>query len=190
MRWGAAGVMLMALAACGDPAWRNPATAHGSAAVAPEVMAAAASEIGRLNPTAPARRTSRDPLPAPPEWAAPLMGKPLRLLFPTVANCLGNVDAVRTRYVGPAAGAAVVGWAWDPLHKAPPPRILLVDDDFLIQGAGVSGESRPGVPRARPEVTSDAVGWQAVTWRVAGPVYAWGLQSDGKTICKLGQLEL
>lgn len=185
-----AGLALVILAACGDPAWRDPASSRGTAAVAPEVLKVTADDLARLKPKKTARQVTQAPLPPPPGWAADLMGKQLRALFPTTGECLGNADAVRTRFVGPAAGTQIAGWAWDLARHQAPPRILVVDQDFIIRGAGETGEKRPGVPKAKPEVTSDRVGWQAITPRLTGGLDFWGLLADGRTICKVGHLGL
>jgi hypothetical protein len=186
----AAGLALAALAACDDPAWRDPATSKGAAELTPEVADAAVASLASLKPRTKAKFTVVQSLPPLPAWSRPLIGKSLNGLFPMHAPCLGNVDAVRTRYLGVPEGAAIVGWAWDPQEKAAPARVLLVDDSYLIRGAGDTGALRPGVPKARPEVTSPNVGWQALAPRLVGPLDAWGVLADGKTVCQLGHIEL
>jgi hypothetical protein len=62
--------------------------------------------------------------------------------------------------------------------------------DGLIAGAGDGGTRRLDVPRVRPDITSETTGWEAVTWRYAGPVDVYGVLADGQTICRLGHIEL
>jgi len=139
---------------------------------------------------APPRLTTRDPLPAPPAWAEGLVAQPVDHAFGDVSPCLGNTDGVEIGYVGPARGARVAGWGWDPILKAAVGRVVLMGPDGLIAGAGEGGTPRPDVPRARPEITSETTGWEAVTPRVAGILYAYGVLADGKSICRLGFIEL
>jgi len=186
----AAGLALAALAACDDPAWRNPATSKGTAELTPEVNDAAVAGLVKLRPQNQAKFTVVKPMPPLPDWGQAVLGKSLKGLFPSRAPCIGNVDAVRTRYLGVPEGVTVVGWAWDPQTKAAPPRVLLVDDSFLIRGAGVTGALRPGVPKARPDITSPNVGWEALAPRVVGSLDAWGVLADGKTVCRLGHIAL
>lgn len=143
-----------------------------------------------LKPKSSAKFTVSDPLPPLPEWGHDLIGKPLREHFPTRGTCLGNLDALRIRYLGEPQGVTVVGWGWDPAAKAPPSRVLLVDESLLIRGTGVSGAARPGVPKAIPGITSPNVGWEAQAQRIVGPLDAWGILADGKTICRLGHIDL
>jgi hypothetical protein len=148
------------------------------------------ASLRSLKPQRQARFTVVKPMPPLPDWGRPLVGKSMNGLFPLRAPCLGNVDALRTRYLGVPSGVTIVGWGWDPNAKAAPPRVLLVDDSYLIRGAGVTGAPRPGVPKARPEVTSPNVGWEALASRLVGPLDAWGVLADGKTVCKLGHIDL
>lgn len=180
------------LAACGDPAWRAPAGAKGTAQLTPAVQAAVLASLADLKPNARAKITLIQPLPALPDWARPLLGQPLRGPFPTDGGkrCLGNVDAVRVRYLGEPNGVMIVGWAWDTVARAAPAHVILVDDSLLIRGAGVTGSERPGVPKARKEVRSANVGWEAVVPRQVGPLDAFGVLADGKTVCRLGHIDL
>lgn len=133
--------------------------------------------------------TTKDPPPPPPAWVAPMLGKGMRDVFPLVADCVGSADAVDMRYEGATPGSRVMGWAWDRERKAPPPRIVLTDKRFRIVGAGETGLSRPDVAAARPEVTTPNAGWRAVTARIEGQVYAFGVEESGRA-CKLGRIGL
>ena len=86
--------------------------------------------------------------------------------------------------------ASILGWAWDPATKAPVTRIILVDGDQKIVGAGESGLPRPDVRTARPDITSDSAGWRGVATVSSGGVDAYGLVGDGTATCKLGHIEL
>lgn len=177
-------------AGCSDPIWRNPATSRGAAALTPAVQEAVVARLADLKPRSTSKITVVQPLPSLPGWSQALIGQSLKGLFPNRAPCLGNLDAVRVRYLGEPEGVAIVGWGWDPQTKAAPPRVLLVDDSSLIRGAGVSGAPRPNVPKAVPGVTSAKVGWVAHAPRLVGPLDAWGVLADGKTVCQLGHIDL
>ncbi|THD82698.1 MAG: hypothetical protein E7812_01065 [Phenylobacterium sp.] len=187
---GGALILCAGLAGCGQPSWRDPATAKGTAAVAPEVMKIVLARGGVAKPKAPARLTTTDPVPPPPAWAANLIGKPLAAAFPKLGGCLGNTDGVKQRYVGPAPGAKVVGWGWDPARASVVPHVVVVDRNAVIAGAGDSGARRLDVPQARPDITSDHAGWEVYTPLTTGPLEAYGVLADGKTICRLGHLDL
>jgi len=180
----------VALCACSPPAWRDPATAHGSAEPAPEVLKVAHLEAAARAPVTKAQFVTADPMPPPPPWAAELIGKSLRIAYPAVGDCIGNTDSVKLRFGGGRGGSKVAGWSWDAAQKAPVPRVVLVDPDFRVVGAGEAGTRRRDVPRAVPAVTTDFAGWEALTPLNAGSVDAWGILPDGKTICRLGHLDL
>ncbi|MDB5418558.1 MAG: hypothetical protein JWP50_1977 [Phenylobacterium sp.] len=188
--FGAAALAAAALAGCGQPAWRDPATARGTAALAPAVVRVAAEDATARRRSAHADHATAEAMPPPPDWAADLLGKPLRVAFPALGDCIGNTDAVKARFGDGLGGSKIAGWGWDPTHQAPVPRVVLADRDFRIVGAGASGARRRDVPRAVPSVTSETTGWEALTPLNAGPVDAWGVLADGKTVCKLGHLEL
>ncbi len=138
-------------------------------------------------PAGPAQ--TADPLPALPDWATPLMGRGLREVFTADAECIGNTDIVESRYTGGSPGVKIIGWGWDPATKAPVSRVVLVDRDFKIAGAGEGGLDRPDVPTARADVTSGQTGWGAVSPLTSGPVDTYGVIADGKAVCRLGHLE-
>jgi hypothetical protein len=178
------------LAACDPPSWRNPETARGTSAPPPEVQAVVAADLAARKPSAHADHLTAEPLPPPPAWAVGLIGKPLRLVYPALGQCLGNTDSVKLRYGRGVGGARLAGWSWDPQAKAPAPRIVLVDPEYRIRGAGESGTRRRDVPRVVPSVTTDHAGWEAITPLNAGSLDAYGVLADGKTVCTLGHLEL
>ena len=154
---------ILALSGCDKPKQRNvpapPAPPAGAAAALP-------------------------PLPA---WGKDMIGKAQSALFPPeFKTCLGNTDNVEQKY---ADGVKIVGWGWDPAAKAPIARVILVDITGLVAGAGETGLTRPDVPAAKPEVTSNTTGWAALTSRTTGPVDTFGILADGKSLCVLGHLE-
>jgi len=183
-------IAALALVGCAPPDWRDPATSKGSAAVAPEVLMGIARAEAERKPVALANLTTLDPLPAPPAWAAGLMAQPMDHAFHDVGSCIGNTDGVEVGYVGTARGVRIAGWGWDPVRKSPIGRVVLMGPDGLIAGAGEGGTRRLDVLGARPEITSETTGWKAVTPRFAGLLYAYGVLADGKSICRLGYIEL
>lgn len=130
-----------------------------------------------------------DPAPAAPAWAAELIGKPMRASFPNDGTCVGNTDVVEMHYAGQPAGTKIVGWGWDEAAKAPVAKVVLVDKDMTVIGAGETGLERPDVVRARPNITSNTTGWSAVTSLTKGALDSYGLLADGKSVCKLGHIE-
>jgi hypothetical protein len=162
-----AGLLALGLSACDEPKARGDAAA--TAAAGPPVAEA---------------------LPPMPAWAQASLGQPLKTAFPGEGACDGNTDTIELR--GPAAtpGASILGWGWDPATKAPVTRIVLVDANQNIVGAGEGGLPRTDVRSARPDITTDATGWRAVTTTAAGGIDAYGLVGDGTATCKLGHIEL
>jgi hypothetical protein len=181
--------LVATVAACGQPSWRDPATSKGSAAPAPEVRAVIHSGTA-ASPKHPAKFTTTDPLPPPPDWAADLVGKAMTDAFKPTGACIGNTDGVLTRYAGDVPGLVINGWSWDPAQKAPIAHVILVNANALIAGAGDAGMTRLDVPRARPDVTSDRSGWRAMTPQTAGRLDVYGVLADGKTVCRLGSIDL
>lgn len=161
------------VAACARPDWTDPETSKGSRDVPPTAAA-------RVVPTVDT------PPPPSPRWVAPLLGKPLRAVFPREGVCIGNTDGVSQRYAGQPARAMLVGWAWEVAARAPAPRIVLVDSGGLIVGGGRTGVARPDVMAAKPAVTSEATGWQALSPVLTGSVGAYGVIEGGRAVCPLG----
>lgn len=154
------GLALVLVASCDRPKDRSEAQAPAASAAAPR--------------------------PPQPAWAADYLGKNLRELFPKTGDCVGNTEAVETRY---ADGAAVIGWGWDNAGKAAVGRVVLVDAGYRVVGAGETGLSRPDVPAARPEVGDPNTGWRAITTTAAGSLDAYGITDGGQGACKLGHIE-
>lgn len=155
---------LAALAACSRPAWIKPID-DGSAS------------------------QSQEPFPDLPTWSSAYLGKPSREVLPQAGACIGNLDGVMTKYVGPKPGTKVQGWAWDPVRAKRVDRVVLVDSTGKIVGVGEGGFERPDVPQARASVTSGVTGWRATTQLTSGAVDALGI-IDAKTSCPLGHIEL
>jgi hypothetical protein len=179
-RGGCAALALLALlAACDRP---KPGTSP--AAPPPAVTGAP--------PPPPAIKTSQDPLPALPAWAAPMIGKTLKDVLPDLGGtCIGNTDVVDMRYVGASQGVQIEGWGWDSAAKQVVARVVVVDIDGKIVGAGETGVPRPDVQAARgAEVTSPTSGWKAIVNLTTGSVDAYGVVGDGSKGCKLGHLVL
>ena len=165
--------LLAGAAGCARPEWTNPDTSKGSRAV----------------PAPAARRaipTLDQPPPPWPRWVAPLLGKPLHAVYPRQGVCIGNTDGIGWTYTGQPSRVVLVGWAWDVAAKAPAPRIVLTDSAGLIVGGGRTGVSRPDVLAAKPAVTAEKTGWQALSPVLTGSVGAYGVIEDGRAVCPLG----
>lgn len=167
---GAAAVLSAFVAACDQPEWRGLSTAEAA--------------------NGEARPQSVDPLPQPPAWMSPLQGRPLRAAFTGEVRCEGNVEGIALVYAGQPAGVRIAGWAWAPEAHAAPPKVLIVDASGVIVGGGETGLERLDVPTALPAVTSNYSGWWALASQVNGRVEAYGLLADGRSVCRLGSLDL
>lgn len=188
VRIGAALAAIASLAACEQPSWRNPATSRGSAPPPAAVLQAMAAPVTSANMATDHR--VHTPRPDLPNWAVDLIGKPFKAVYSADGKCVGSADGVTARYDQGRTGSAVIGWGWDAQQKAPVGRVVLVDADFRIEGAGESGSIRTDVSAASPAITSDTTGWTAITPRTTGPLDAFGVLADGHTACKLGHVDL
>lgn len=180
--------LCLALAGCERPDWarqERPPLPPGARPAAPAVEAAP-GPLARSEP----RARSLDPLPAPPDWSTGLIGRPLAQAFPKAEACIGNTDAVVMRYEGSPAGARIAGWGWELAARRPVARVVLTDEAGAILGAGAGGRPRRDVAKAHPELTSHAVGWQALTPRTEGVILAYGVAGDGEAVCLLGRIRL
>lgn len=129
------------------------------------------------------------PAPPPPGWAIPLLGKGLRSVLTEDGACVGNTDGVELYYEGAPPGTRIVGWGWDKDLKARVQRVVLVDRDFQIVGAGEGGLPRPDVPTALPDISDGETGWAVVTTQTTGYFDAYGVVKNGQGVCKLGHIE-
>lgn len=169
-------VLLALVAGCSRPEWTDPETSKGSRALPPP-GAKKASPI------------DAKPAPPVPAWALPLMGKPLRAAFPKDGVCLGNTDGILRIHAGEPRGARIVGWGWEPEVKTPVPRVVVVDVNGVIVGAGDTGQNRPDVPRAVPAIRSLTTGWEAVSYTTTGKVRMFGVIENGRAVCPLAGAE-
>lgn len=127
--------------------------------------------------------------PPIPQWAQAYIGKNPRETFPHNGLCVGNTDVVEGRFGGASPGTTIIGWGWDTHAKARVGRVILVDINYQIVGAGEGGLPRGEVPKVRSDVTDPNTGWRAVTRLGAGPVETYGVVDGGQAICSLGRLE-
>ena len=171
-----AALVALAAAACSRPDWTDPETSKGARALPPPAGAKAIP-------------TDSAGAPAPPAWVAPLIGRQMRSAFPKDGVCIGNTDGIVRIYTGTPQGARIVGWAWDYARKAPAPRVVLVDAGGAIVGGGETGYARVDVPRHVPAVTSDKVGWEAVSSVSAGRVETFAVIQDGAAVCPLAGVQ-
>lgn len=167
-------IAALMLSACDKPKWQDkPPAAAGPAASAPAARVIPVDASGA---------------PPPPDWAAAVVGKGLRQVYPGSGICKGNTDIVQKTYAGPPAGVQIHGWGWDTARKARIERVLLVDKDLKIVGVGVGGVARPDVPTALPEVTDPATGWNADAALTTGALDAYGVTA-ADAVCALGHIE-
>lgn len=173
--------VLAALAACDRPKARRPA---------PDIDLPLGA---RSKESAPAQATGEAAAPMPdlPRWAKSMVGRPVKDVLPeTGGTCIGNTDAVEQRYTGTPPGVAIQGWGWDMNARKAVARVLLVDKDGQVVGAGEAGLKRPDVVAVRKEVTDPSTGWRAVTPVTSGVLHTYGIVADGRTSCLLGVISL
>ncbi|HVW54954.1 MAG TPA: hypothetical protein VHC00_04680 [Rhizobiaceae bacterium] len=117
------------------------------------------------------------------EWVGGSLAQHAKLV--SNSRCIGNVDS---RAPDPTDGSktVVMGWGWDVKAKTLPKAALFVAAGNKIAGVAQPGVSRPDVPKALPEVTSDKAGWNGVLPGNTGEVTTYLLLSTGEA-CPLGQ---
>ena len=180
---GVAIALSLALTACGEPAWMDPAKA-GARPEPPFRLAGEPPPVEKKIPT------SADSVPAPPAWAAGLIGKTLAEAYPGEGACMGNTDSVILTYQGATPGAKVLGWGWDPVAKHRIDRVVLLDGERRIVSAGEGGVARPDVAKAKADVTDRNTGWSADVPKVTGIFDSYGVLADGVSTCVLGRIVL
>lgn len=169
------------LAGCGPADWRSPKSSGSEAKLDQTSVVATKTPVPDLDKTVSA--------PQLPQWAKAYIGQNPRNVFPRNGLCVGNTDVVEGRFGGDQPGTSIIGWGWDTHAKSRVGRVILVDINYQIVGAGEGGLPRGDVPEARPEVTDTNTGWRAVTRLSAGPVEAYGVVDEGQALCRLGRLE-
>lgn len=165
---------IAALAACSRPDWTDPAKSHDQRELAAAPV-----------PPVPVVAT---PLPAPPAWAVGLIGRPLRSIFGRNGVCVGQTEAVALRFQAPPTGARIHGWGVNVRTGHGVERVLLVDKDLKIIGAGSGGLPEAQVGAAARTAGSANAGWQADGPALPGPVRAFGI-TDAASVCPLGQVQ-
>ena len=168
---GVAAVILMFVGGCSPPQWASKREAEPPAEAAP---------------VQPASGKAPEGVPAP-DWAADLYGKTATEAFPGKGVCFGNLDGVRPARDG--VGRAVFGWAWDSAAKTSVKRLILANGLGQVVAAGDGERVRDDVPKARPDVPDPKTGWVVRVGDLSGPFDAYGILSDGTSLCRLGRLQ-
>ena len=168
---GVAAAILLLVAGCSPPQWASKKEAEAPAEAAT---------------VQPASGKAPEGVPAP-DWAANLYGKTATETFPGKGVCVGNLDGVRPANDG--IGRSVFGWAWDSAAKTSVSRLVLVNSLGQVVAAGDGGRVREDVPRARPDIPDPKTGWVVRIGDLVGPFDAYGVLSDGTSLCRLGRLQ-
>lgn len=171
-----AAAALLALSACDKPKWRDAGKPPPAPAAAP------AAPKARVIPNVEGRTP-------PPSWANTVIGRPLRDAYPKAGICKGNTDMVQQTYSGDPAGVQIHGWGFDLGAKARIARVVLVDQEQRIVGAGEGGVQRLDVIDNIPEIKDSNTGWNADLPRTTGPVDAYGVVEGGAAVCPLGHMD-
>ena len=129
------------------------------------------------------------PLPAYPAWAQSLIGSHIKVDPSTASACRGAFDVVKVRHLGPILGDEVEGWSWLMAEKTPAERIVFVDRNGLVTGAGETTVNRPDVSAAIPMVTQPKVGWHGEIDTNTGTMTALAALPDGG-YCAVGSKEI
>lgn len=105
---------------------------------------------------------------------APLLGEPLRDHFGVAEGvCLGFFDA--TLDAQSPAGAAVSGWAWDPVNLRRPQVVLIVGPDGIIRGLATAATDRIDVIVSVPSIPTLRTGWFGYSRDTGGPATAYAV---------------
>lgn len=105
---------------------------------------------------------------------APLLGEPLRDHFGVAEDaCLGFFDATLDAHS--RAGAAVSGWAWDPVNRRRPSAVLIVGADGVIRGLATAATDRIDVIVSVPSIPTLRTGWFGYSRDTGGPATAYAI---------------
>lgn len=134
--------------------------------------------------------SQREPSPTMPPFAVggELVGTPLSNAFTLTDQCIGWVDSVARRFEGANPGVEIVGWGWDARNNAGFEQVVVVDSAGVISGAGQGGGSRPDVSAAVDTVTSEMVGFSALSTTTAGEVEVYGVNRATSSACRVGSI--
>lgn len=135
---------------------------------------------------------SGDAAPAPPSWAVPLIGQPVATLFPnTIAKCLGSADKVAMRFSSPQPTVRIDGWAWNVTTKSTFDRLLAVNADGVVVGAGATVYERPDVLAVKADVVTELVsGYQVFAQNASGVVRIYGVDPGSAAVCRFSQITM
>lgn len=155
------------------------------------VIAAMALTLAACGPDGPVTtaRQVNAPRPPFPAWAQAMIGRPMSQVVHGHGSCKGVFDVVSANYNGHPSGSTVAGWGWDLDAKQPIPRLLFVDLDDRIVGAGDGGGLRDDVSKAIPAITSKTTGWNGVVGLTSGKILAVGVTARNAS-CDLGSIKL
>jgi hypothetical protein len=98
-------------------------------------------------------------------------------------TCPGHIDALRA---ADTPGKLVLeGWAWDPVHRAVPKGIAVIDAAGKTLGTGIFGRSRRDVQEAL-RIPERRTGWIAFADATPGPVRVLAKTAPGR-YCAIGE---
>lgn len=110
-------------------------------------------------------------------------------VFDRGSSCLGYFDEATPVLSTLMPGSRVVGWAWDLKTHRSPKVVVLADDSQRIVGVARDIFDRDDVRRAVPAVASASVGWLGyIPGSESRNVTAYLVESDGRSICRVGNL--
>jgi hypothetical protein len=139
------------------------------------------------DPANTATPVSKDPIPAFPVWAQPLIGTVA--LSPVAKDCVGAFDLVMSQHTGSQAGLEVEGWGWIGANKVAPDHIIFTLPNGKIVGAAETNWDRPDVKKAIPTITTSHVGWRGTMNITSGIVNVYALFPDSTT-CSLASKDI
>jgi len=116
------------------------------------------------------------------------LNAPLKSAYrPDGGLCKGSTDKITALPAGDATGVKVAGWAWDPVRRKPPTRIVFASGSRII-GYGEVGYPRPDLPRHLYSRKATDAGWIGFIEPLQPPfsVNTYGVvNSHRKEICQI-----